>query len=437
MDRREGPPKIDRRNPPILTPIEKSHTYWLLTGIILVLTIFLLFVVQDQLSPLLLASAIFVLVYPFRSLIELRPLLVIVGLVILLAIWQRFHSLLLPFIIAFIIAYSLNPGVEWLVGKKWPKPLVILVIVTIILSGMVGIGLLIVPRLVQEVADLAANVPHWVDKIEDWTKLSFLPWLSQRIDIPVEDLIERLQTGVADKTEEVFTSFGQWSVRALGGIVTLITSLFNIILIPILTIYYLNEMENRRKKLFSIVPEMYKSLAQDFYVGINRVLGGYLRGQVLVILFLSTWIGLGLWLIAGVPYALLLGITAGCLNLLPYIGASTALLLTIIVSSFQPDPLATTVKALIVFLSAQILESNVITPRLVGDRVGLHPIAVIFLVLLFATLFGIIGMLLAIPVGAVGLVCFKAYMAYRKARPIRVVNPEGEKIINHDRRAKS
>jgi len=399
--------------------MERSHTYWLLTGIVLILTIFLLYAVQDELSPLLLASAIFVLVYPFRNLVELRPLLVIVGLVILFTVWQRFHSLLLPFIIAFIVAYALNPGVEWLVEKKWPKPLVILLIIAVILGAMVGIGLLIVPRLVQEVADLTANVPHWLKQVVGWTKLSFLPWLSQRVDIPAEDLIERMQMGLADKTEDMFNSFGQWSGKALGGIVTLISSLFNIILIPILTIYYLNEMENGRKKLFAVVPENFKGLAQDFYVGINRVLGGYLRGQVLVILFLSTWIGFGLWLIAGVPYALLIGITAGCLNLLPYIGASTALLLTIIVSSFQPDAVPTTIKALIVFLSAQILESNVITPRLVGDRVGLHPIAVIFLVLLFATLFGIIGMLLAIPVGAVGLVCFRAYIKYRKMRPIK------------------
>jgi predicted PurR-regulated permease PerM len=336
--------------------------------------------------------------------------------VILMSVWQRFHSLLMPFIVAFLFAYALNPVVEWLTSRKLPKTLVILLIVGGILAVMVGVGLLIIPRLVEEAALLAENVPSWLATSKLWIDTSVLPWISGIVNVPVEDMITRVQTSFSSKTETLFQGFGNWSVKALGGLGTLISSLFNIILIPILTLYYLNEYDSIKGKLFKLVPDKYHAFSHDCYVGINRVLAGYLRGQVLVILFLSSWIGLGLWLVAGVPYALLLGITAGCLNVLPYIGASTALLLTIIVSMFQPEALPTTIKALIVFLSAQILESNFITPRLVGDRVGLNPIAVIFLVLLFATLFGIIGMLLAIPVGAVGLVYIKVWMNYRKSK---------------------
>ncbi len=395
-------------------PFTRSLTFFLLIGIALILIIFLLLNVKDMLTPLMLSVAIFVLIYPFKDLKELRPLLLILSLVILMSIWQRFHSLLMPFIIAFLFAYALNPVVEWLTSKKLPKTLVILLIVGGILAMMVGVGLLIIPRLVDEASQLAANVPSWITTSELWVKTSVLPWISGILNIPVDDMITRVQTGFSEKTETLFQGFGNWSVKALGGLGTLISSLFNIILIPILTLYYLNEYDNIKGKLFKLVPIKYHTFSQEFYTGINRVLAGYLRGQVLVILFLSSWIGLGLWLVAGVPYALLLGITAGCLNVLPYIGASTALLLTIIVSLFQPDALPTTIKALVVFLSAQILESNFITPRLVGDRVGLNPIAVIFLVLLFATLFGIVGMLLAIPVGAVGMVYIKVWMAHRK-----------------------
>ncbi|MDP8228782.1 MAG: AI-2E family transporter [Candidatus Electryoneaceae bacterium] len=381
-------------------------------GVVLILFAFLLFLSKGYLTVLAVSAAILVLLYPFRSVIAIRPFIILVSLVMILAIWSRFGSLLAPFLVAFLVAYAINPVVEWLVGRKLPRVLVILVIIGSIAGAMVGIGFLIVPRLIREITNLASDIPQWVKSVELWGETSLLPWLSKFL--PIEGIIERFQSDFPETAKSVMGNFADWSKHAIRGTVSLLSGLLNVILIPILAVYYLNDYKRIKQKVYDFVPAPHQTFAKEIYFGLNRMLAGYMRGQMLVILFLSTWIGLGLWLIAGLPYALLLGLLAGLLNLFPYIGASTALLLTIIVSLFQPEPVSTMIKALIVFLSAQILESNFITSRLVGDRVGLHPVAVIFLIFLFATLFGFIGMLIAIPVGGSVVVITKIWMTRRR-----------------------
>lgn len=389
----------------------RTEPHWSLVVAALILFALLLYMVQEHLSPLTLALAILILLYPSRRTRELRPLLLLVGIALVVAIWWRLDSLLTPFIIAFVIAYALNPIVEWLESRKLPRLAVILCLLGLILGGMVGIGFLIVPRLIQELGDLAVNLPGWIELIRKWGENTFLPFMAS-LNLPLEGVLEQIQTGVLDIAQNLIGGFASWSARALTGIMTLISGIINLILIPILTIYFLNEFNRIREKSWNLVPERHKKLALELYSGVNRVLSGYLRGQMLVSLFLASWIGLGLWLVAGVPYALLLGISAGLLNLMPYIGTASALVLTMLVSLFQPSPIGTAFKALIVFVSAQTLEGNLITPRFVGDRVGLHPLVIIFLVLLFATLFGFIGLLVAIPVGASVRVMFDVW--YKK-----------------------
>jgi len=328
----------------------------------------------------------------------MQPMLILIFIIALFSIWMQFSTLIIPFIVAFTLAFALDPVVEWLVNRKLPRMVVILGLLVMVLGAMVGVGILVVPRLIEEIGDLASNVPKWLDGAKYWGIHSLLPWLQA---LPFEDHVNKFQEELPQILNKGIGKFANWSSSALSGIVNILSGIINLILIPILTIYFLNEFKRIKEWSFSIVPDEKLAFVQEIFSNVNVVLSAYIRGQLLVCTFIATWIGTGLWLFAGVPYALLLGITAGIANLIPYVGTYSAAIITIVIAATQPDPIMTIFKSLIVFISAQALEGNLITPRVVGNRVGLHPLVVIFAVLLFASLFGIVGMLIAIPVTAI------------------------------------
>ncbi|MBT7616217.1 MAG: AI-2E family transporter [Calditrichaeota bacterium] len=383
----------------ILTINERRNTpHWSLIIAALILFAFMLFLIRDVLNPLIVSIGILILLYPSRRTREMQPMLILIFIIALFSIWMQFSTLIIPFIVAFTLAFALDPVVEWLVNRKLPRMVVILGLLVMVLGAMVGVGILVVPRLIEEIGDLASNVPKWLDGAKYWGIHSLLPWLQA---LPFEDHVNKFQEELPQILNKGIGKFANWSSSALSGIVNILSGIINLILIPILTIYFLNEFKRIKEWSFSIVPDEKLAFVQEIFSNVNVVLSAYIRGQLLVCTFIATWIGTGLWLFAGVPYALLLGITAGIANLIPYVGTYSAAIITIVIAATQPDPIMTIFKSLIVFISAQALEGNLITPRVVGNRVGLHPLVVIFAVLLFASLFGIVGMLIAIPVTAI------------------------------------
>ncbi|MFH0766459.1 MAG: AI-2E family transporter, partial [Calditrichota bacterium] len=391
-----NPPPAENRKP---APFPPQIPHWSLLTAALILLAAIVYKGLNQLSPLILSAAILMLLYPARRIRELRPFIILIIGIFICAVWRKLGSILTPFIISFIIAYALDPLLEWLVKKGWPRLVVIFSIVGIVLGSVVGIGFLIAPKLVKEIGDLTATLPRWIEDLKTWGVTAFIPWFKD-LELPLPGLWSELENRIPDLVNAVISKFTTWSSSALTGMTTLLSGLANIVLIPILTIYFLNEFNLIKRTVYNLIPSEHQTFAQAAAQRLNDVLAAYFRGQFLVMLFLSVWIGLGLWLIAGVPYALLLGLAAGLGNLLPYIGTTLAALLTIIISLLQPDPWVTAIKAFAVFASAQFLEGNLLTPRIVGDRVGLHPLIVILVVFVFAAFFGFIGMLAAIPISA-------------------------------------
>lgn len=377
----------------------RSTPHWSLITASLIIFTFLLYSLKDHLSPLTLSITMLILLYPSRRTREIKPLIILIGLLVIVTIWWRLNALLIPFLIAFILAYAFEPLISWLEMKKLSRFLVILIVATLIVGGMVGLGFLIVPRLVAEFTELAANIPDWLDATWKWGIDKLFPYL-QSFEIFEKAMPDNLQDKIPDILNNFVGKFTNWAGAAMHGTISLLSGLVNLILIPILLVYFINEFQAIKSSVYSIIPKKDKGFALELYYGLDKVLSAYIRGQLLVCAFLAVWIGLGLWLFAGLPYALLLGITAGIANLIPYVGTSIAGLLTIVIALTQPDAFIVVIKALIVFISAQALEGNVVTPRIVGERVGLHPLVIIFVVLLFASLLGFIGMLIAIPVTA-------------------------------------
>jgi len=394
-------PKIDWRD-------KRIAPHWSLIVAALVLWIFLIHSIRDVLGPLTLSFGILLLLYPSRRIRAIKPLLFLAFLTALISLWLRLSALLLPFIASFALAYAFDPVITWAVRKGVRRSIAVLALVLGFIAVMFEAAYLVFPILIEEVRDLAMAVPGWIEAVKMWAQTVVLPWLKS-VEVPTDRIWAELQPRMPNILKGVVTGVADWSGKALSGIFAVIAGLANLILIPILTIYFLNDFDRLRRWVYSKFPEEMKPDALKAYQRLNESISAFVRGQLLVCLFLAIWIGAGLYLWADVPYAILLGIAAGILNLIPYVGTTIALIVTMSISLFQPEPVSTAVKALIVFVTAQTLEGNLITPRIVGDKVGLHPLIVIFVVLLFAALFGVFGMLIAIPFAASAKVLWEVW----------------------------
>lgn len=392
--------------PPFPLAERRVAPHWSLLAASLILFAFLVYMMMPYLSPFTLSLGILLLLYPSRRIRAIKPLLFLSLVVALITMWWRLGSLLTPFLISMVIAYILHPFVEWFVRHGVPRWGVIFALVVLILVSLASVGWFIVPRLWEEVTQLGVTVPSLIDQVRQWGSEVVWPWV-RALNIPIDKAWGEAQPKLPDLLGKVFTFLTQWSTKAVGSIMNIVAGLLNLVLIPVISIYLLVDYDKVKAAVLKVVPAQYRPAFQLFYQRANVVMMGFFRGQLLVILFLSTWIGLGLILIANLPYGLMLGVAAGFMNLIPYVGTTVALIITLIVSLLQPEPIWTALKALLVFISAQSIEGNLLTPKLVGDRVGLHPLVVIFVVLLFAYLFGFIGMLIAIPVTALGKVLWR------------------------------
>lgn len=401
-------------SPPPAAPVTnwrdlRIAPHWSLLTAALIIFAFLLYEVRDQISPLLLCVAILALLYPSRRIRAIKEFLVLVLIGLLVLFWVRFSSLLWPFVVSFILAYAFDPFITWCSRRGIPRMTAVLGLV-IGLLGLVVLALyLVVPAMVNEIATLATAGPTFLTDARQWFLQVVLPWLV-KVNIPTDEIWAQLQPRLPGMVKTLISGFSNWTAGALTGALSFIVGLANLILIPFVTIYLLDDFPRIRRWVYQQFPDKFKEDVFRGYLGINEAISAFIRGQLLVCLFLAIWIGLGLLFIAKVPYALLLGSVAGLLNLIPYVGTTSALIVTVGVAMFQDDPIMTTLKALIVFVSAQTLEGNYITPKIVGDKVGLHPVAIMFAVLFFASLFGVPGMLVAIPVTAIGKVVLQVWI---------------------------
>ncbi len=399
MNDNPGIQSQDNNRPPIDWMSKRIAPHWSLLVAALVTWAFLLDMIRPILSPLLMSVAILILLYPSRRIRAIKPLLFLAMVTASISIWWRLSSLLTPFIIAFFLAYAFEPVIERAEKMHIPRLVAVLVLMFGLTGVLVVTGILVFPKLLEEVGALAMAVPDWITLIRLWTTDELLPWAA-KMNIPTDQIWREVQPRLPSIFKTLMGGLAEWGAQAASGAMSLLTGLANLILIPVLTIYFMNDFLKLRSWTYRIFPDNFKEDALKAYHQLNESISAFVRGQLLVCLFLATWIGGGLAIFVHLPYSILIGAAAGLLNLIPYVGTTTALVVTIAVSMFQENPIMTAVKALIIFTSGQTLEANLLTPRIVGDKVGLHPIVVIFIVLLFATYFGLVGMLVAIPVGA-------------------------------------
>lgn len=339
--------------------------------------------------------------------------------ILLLLLWLCW-PILPPFIIALAIGYLLDPVANWLQSfglRRLTATLVILAAFAIVLAPLF---ILVVPILGHQLASFIQQLPETMSKLEslaaqagNWLGHDYVGPILQRLGLgsgTAPDIRNNVNglVGEAARTAGAFLN----SVVVRGAAVISVVSL--LIITPVVAFYMLLDWHKMMATVDSLIPLRHRETAHQLLHDIDTALAGFLRGQSLVCLFLGLWYGLGLSLV-GLNFGLLIGISAGLLSFIPYVGSLTALVISAIVAIVQDWPhWQLFAMAMGVVLAGQFLEGNILSPKLVGDKVGVHPVWLIFALFAFGSLLGFLGLMIAVPfAAAVGVLLRFAIRRYR------------------------
>ncbi|MDA8227271.1 MAG: AI-2E family transporter [Desulfitobacterium hafniense] len=299
-------------------------------------------------------------------------------------------AVLSPFLLAFALAYLLSPIVEWLERHHLSRNWAITLVFIGILSGFSALLLFIIPRLYGELSKLATVLPGTMQSIEQLIqglRANYTNGLPNRVVMVLDGHLNQGEVFLAERLNEF-----------LSDLPEMIASMTLLILSPIMAIYFLADWKKFQEGLIRIVPQRNRLDWQRLLQDINHVIRRFVRGHLTVATFVGVLVGVGVKLI-GMDYAFLIGFICGVFDLIPYfgplIGAIPSVILGLIISPWMA------LKVAIVIMIVQQLESNVISPKLMGDSVGLHPLWIVFALLAGGELAGFWGMLLAVPFTAV------------------------------------
>ena len=359
-----------------------------------------LYSLREILTPFVGFVALAVFYFTMRERPVARPIFA-VGLT-LMAFWiyQQLAGVLGPFFFSIAMAYLLNPLVSWLEKRRFKRTLASLLVLLVFVLGLTILGVFLVPQLIQEIGDLINQTVTALPQVKDWLQNTVMTFLA-RLPVDMQKLQSALLEDLPGKLQAVLGTVLRGALNFTATTSAVLGQLLNLILIPVLTFYFLNDGEKLWEQFgLRLFPEERRPLIQQKVQIADNLMSGFLRGQLSVMAIVGVLTGIGMALV-GVPYSLFVGLMSGLLNIIPYLGLFISLILTLVVALFTANPVATMIKAAIIFAIVQGLEGSVISPKIVGDKVGLHPMIVILSVLVGAQFFGFWGLLLAVPVAAI------------------------------------
>ncbi len=307
--------------------------------------------------------------------------------------------ILTPFLAGALLAYIFDPLVDRLETRGLSRT--VGTVIVIILAGLALLGLLLValPLFQGQFAELAQRVPAGFDLLQT----RFLPWLAQTFGINIDFNLAALKTWLTEKAAERGTA---WLPSLQTGALAIVGVLVNLLLIPVVMFYLLRDWDVMVARVASLAPRRWLGTVTRIARDMDAVVGEFLRGQMAVMATLSLYYALALWA-TGLDYALPIGILTGLLSFVPFLGFGLGVILALLVAVLQFADWTGVAWVAGIYLAGQALESYVVTPRLVGERVGLHPVAVIFALAAFGQMFGFVGVLLAVPLAAILLVALR------------------------------
>lgn len=335
--------------------------------------------------------------------------------ILFLVLLYELRPVITPFLAAAILAYICDPLVDKLTVAgikrfRFGRTLATLIVMLGILLAVFGIILILIPLLQKQSVLIAERLPALIGHFRETVE----PLLKQYLDIDFAIDVNKIQEVITSHWKETGDILGNILKTAGSKGMALFGVVANLLLLPVVMFYILRDWDDIVAKIAELIPRRWLSTSTTVAKEVDQVIAEFLRGQLSVMAGLSLFYSLGLWF-TGLEMALSIGLIAGLLSFIPYLGFAVGFIMAVVLALLQFNSFTGVIPVLVVFGIGQLIESYVLTPYLVGDRIGLHPVVVILALLAGGQLFGFAGVLLALPVSAaiaVSLRHFKqSYMA--------------------------
>ncbi|MCH7992378.1 MAG: AI-2E family transporter [Gemmatimonadetes bacterium] len=399
------------------------------TAVIVVLAFFLLETLSI-LNPAFLFLILWAVLIPFRGKEGHAALVTISAILTGLWMLSETGTLLAPFVLALVLAYMLDPLVDWLAARGISRSLAVLVLMVPAVGLLAGVFLILVPAAFKQMGELLPDTALLFERLALWIELGQERLIA--VDVPLIDgaeIVAQLRAvdsaAVVEFLQErqaALTAYVWGGVLGLGrGIGSVFTILGYVVLTPVLTFYLLRDWDEITARIVKLVPERRRDPFVSFFGECDDLVSSYLRGQVMVAISIGLITGIGLGL-ARFPYAAFLGLMVGFFSLIPYLGLVISLVPAILIALVNGSVGVSLLKVVVVYGLAQVLDGTVITPRIVGGSVGIHPVWIVLALSLGGFFFGFVGLLVGVPAAAVtkllivrGLERYEASDFYREA----------------------
>ena len=328
------------------------------------------------------------------------------------AVFYWFGSALTPFIVAGLFAYLFNPLVEKLERRRIGRSLGVSLLFLVLTLVLVGIVLVLVPYMQKQVTRFIDQLPNWIA----WARNVAAPWLEQRFGFSFEMFdSEGVVTLLQNHWREAGGLAGTLVAKVSKSGFAVVAWMLNLVIVPVAAFYLLRDWNLLVERIHALLPRHIEPVVVRLVRESDETLGAFLRGQLSVMIILGMLYGVGLWAV-GISVGPLIGMIAGLISFVPYLGAIVGVAMGVIAALVQYQDAFHVAMVLVVFASGQLLEGYVLVPKLVGDRIGLHPVAVMFAILAGGELFGFVGVLVALPLAAVIMVLLRyAYQRYTQS----------------------
>ncbi|MFP4597194.1 MAG: AI-2E family transporter [Persicimonas sp.] len=352
------------------------------------------------------------------------------GLIAAAGLWMldSLSSVLFPLFISLLIAYLLDPGIDWFEARGINRTVGILIFLAAGLTILGGVALFLYPTLARQLGNIVDKAPQLVDLAQNRT----LPWVEKTFnyDLPptLDDAVATYGADIKEAAPGVLQRIGEWVRDAASRTGAIAVSLLNLVMIPVFSFYFLRDFDAMKAKVCELLPAYREEFLLDRLKLVDGVVGEWFRGQLQVAGILAVMYAIGLGVVFGltgidVTSGIAIGLITGLLNIIPYFGVLIGVILAGLVVLLEWAGIGSVLGVGAVFVVTQLLEGYWITPRIVGEKVGLSPVTVIIVLLLGGELAGLLGILLAIPIAGAIKVILPDIINYYRETPF--YNGEG------------
>lgn len=385
----------------------------LLVGAVLLILV-LMYTIQTILSPFLVLGAILFLLYPLRQYVLAKTLIWLS--VILFSLWfvHTVSGILAPFIVSMVLAYILNPIVDkceqWGIAR-WMTSLVLIIIaltlITLLVFFLLPIALTQFEGVLNALTQLAEDFNKMI-----WSSKTL--GMLERFGISEDELRSTLKGELAPKLEDLLRSMLKGMVALVSSLSYFVTQIFYVVIVPFLTFYIMWDLPTIAERFRLLVPKHHRPRVDSYLKRADELIGRYLRGALMVALLQGVLVGV-IFSIIGIKDAIVLGMIAGVLDLIPYFGLLITMVLSAVVALFsEPPAMEKMILAVSTVAILHLFEVTFLSPRIVGGKVGLHPLLIILSLLIFSYFLGFVGLLIAIPATALMILLVREWEAFRR-----------------------